>query len=279
MPNSYTYPKYKREKRKDVIPTKIERINDNQIKCILTKEDLAARKISFRELTFGSAQANSLLRDMMQQASFQFGFEADDKPLMIEIVPMQSGMIVFVITKVVGNAPAGGDPADEMEDIPFAEADESAEKEEDSVVTDSETTQSLKNVSIPPSTPITRSIQDLLHEMFPAGKNNTARQAASSDNKENRCFVFNSLDNIFAASEALKDFACGDSALYKDTSTGDYYLLVHSKGLDAGEYKNLCMILSDFCSRSFKSGAYEAYVKEHFKAVKESMALQALARV
>ena len=100
-----------------------------------------------------------------------------------------------------------------------------------------------------------------------------------SDNKENRCFVFNSLDNIFAASEALKDFACGDSALYKDTSTGDYYLLVHSKGLDAGEYKNLCMILSDFCSRSFKTGAYEAYVKEHFKAVKESMALQALARV
>ncbi|MCR5210631.1 MAG: adaptor protein MecA [Lachnospiraceae bacterium] len=262
-----------------MIPTKIERINDNQIKCILTKEDLAARKISFRELTFGSAQANSLLRDMMQQASFQFGFEADDKPLMIEIVPMQSGMVVFVITKVVGNAPTGSDPEDEMDDIPFAEADESAEKVEEPAVSDNTAEQSLKNVPVPPVTPIARSIQDLLHEMFPANKNTSPKQAAVSENKENRCFVFNSLDNLFAASEALKDFACGDSALYKDNSTGDYYLLVHSKGLDAGEYKNLCMILSDFCTRSFKTGAYEAYVREHFKAVKESMALQALAKV
>ena len=267
------------EKRKDVIPTKIERINDNQIKCILTKEDLAARKISFRELTFGSAQANSLLRDMMQQASFQFGFEADDKPLMIEIVPMQSGMVVFVITKVVGNSPAGSDADDEIDDIPFAEADESAEKDDEPVSPEDTSSQALKNVSVPPITPMVRSIQDLLHEMFPANKNTSSAQTPASDNKENRCFVFNSLDNLFSASEALKDFACGDSALYKDTSTGDYYLLVHSEGLDAGEYKNLCMMLSDFCTRSFKTGAYEAYVREHFKAVKESMALQALARI
>ena len=77
---------------------RIEKISDDQIKCILTKEDLDARKINFSELTFGSAQANVLLRDMMQQASCEFGFEADDKPLMIEVVPMQSGIIVLVIT-------------------------------------------------------------------------------------------------------------------------------------------------------------------------------------
>ena len=79
---------------------KIEQVNENQIRCILTREDLEERKIKFSELTYGSEKANRLFRDMMQEAHFQFGFEPDESPLMIEAVPMQSGVIVFVITKV-----------------------------------------------------------------------------------------------------------------------------------------------------------------------------------
>ena len=37
---------------------------------------------------------------MMQQASFDFGFEAEDIPLMIEAIPASADSIVLIITKV-----------------------------------------------------------------------------------------------------------------------------------------------------------------------------------
>ena len=66
---------------------KIEKINDNQIKCTLNKSDLASRQIKLSELAYGTEKAKSLFRDMMQQASMEFGFEAEDIPLMIEAIP------------------------------------------------------------------------------------------------------------------------------------------------------------------------------------------------
>lgn len=36
---------------------------------------------------------------MMQQASFDFGFEAEDLPLMIEAIPSSGDSIVLIITK------------------------------------------------------------------------------------------------------------------------------------------------------------------------------------
>ncbi len=37
---------------------------------------------------------------MMQQAAIKFGFEAEDIPLMIEAIPLNSDCIVLIITKV-----------------------------------------------------------------------------------------------------------------------------------------------------------------------------------
>ena len=42
----------------------------------------------------------NLFQDMMQQASFEFGFEAEDIPLMIEAIPVNADCIVLIITKV-----------------------------------------------------------------------------------------------------------------------------------------------------------------------------------
>ena len=79
---------------------KIEKVNDHQIRCTLTKADLADRELKISELAYGTEKAKSLFRDMMQQASAKFGFEADDIPLMIEAIPLNSDCIVLIITKV-----------------------------------------------------------------------------------------------------------------------------------------------------------------------------------
>ena len=78
---------------------KIEKLNDNQIRCTLTHADLADRQIKISELVCGGEKAKSLFHDMMQRAHSEFGFEAEDMPLMIEAVPASSDSIVLIITK------------------------------------------------------------------------------------------------------------------------------------------------------------------------------------
>ena len=79
---------------------KIEKISDNQIRCTLSKKDLLERELRISELAYGTEKAKALFRDMIQQACYEFGFEADDIPLMIEAIPISPESLVLVITKV-----------------------------------------------------------------------------------------------------------------------------------------------------------------------------------
>ena len=79
---------------------KIEKVNEHQIRCTLTREDLATRELKISELAYGTEKAKTLFRDMMRQAAFECGFEAEDIPLMIEAIPLNSECIVLIITKV-----------------------------------------------------------------------------------------------------------------------------------------------------------------------------------
>ena len=79
---------------------KIEKINENQIRCTLTREDLELHQIRLSELAYGSERAKKLFRDMMEQAQLEFGFEADNIPLMIEAIPVTTDSIILIITKV-----------------------------------------------------------------------------------------------------------------------------------------------------------------------------------
>ncbi len=79
---------------------KIEKLSENQIRCTLNRADLASRQLKISELAYGSEKAKALFREMMQQASYEFGFEAEDIPLMIEAIPMSPDCIVLIITKV-----------------------------------------------------------------------------------------------------------------------------------------------------------------------------------
>ena len=79
---------------------KLEKLNDNQIRCTLNKSDLEKRELRLSELAYGSAKARALFRDMIQQASIELGFEAENIPLMIEAIPISNDCLVLVDTKV-----------------------------------------------------------------------------------------------------------------------------------------------------------------------------------
>ena len=63
---------------------KIERINENQIRCTLSSFDLSSRDLNIRELAYGSEKARNLFREMVQKASSEVGFEAEDIKQIVE---------------------------------------------------------------------------------------------------------------------------------------------------------------------------------------------------
>ncbi len=67
---------------------KIEKVNDRTIRCTLTKSDLNERKLKLSELAYGTEKARGFFKDMIQQASYQFGFEDEDILLTIEAIPL-----------------------------------------------------------------------------------------------------------------------------------------------------------------------------------------------
>ena len=79
---------------------KIEKINDNQLRFTLTREDLVSRNIKLSELAYGSDQAKKLFREMLQQAASDYGFEINNKPLMVEAIPVSGDSIILIVTKV-----------------------------------------------------------------------------------------------------------------------------------------------------------------------------------
>ena len=79
---------------------KIEKLNENQIRFTLTREDLASRRIRLSELAYGSEKARNLFQEMMQMAADEHDFQVNNTPLMIEAIPVSPDSIVLIVTKV-----------------------------------------------------------------------------------------------------------------------------------------------------------------------------------
>ena len=81
---------------------KVEKINDHQIKVMMTREDLANRDITLPEIAYGSAKGRELFAEVMAHAKEACDFSVDDEyPLIIEAIPMSKTELLIIISKIV----------------------------------------------------------------------------------------------------------------------------------------------------------------------------------
>lgn len=248
---------------------KIEKVNENQIRCTLTREDLADRELKISELAYGTEKAKNLFRDMMQQASFECGFEAEDIPLMIEAIPLNSECIVLIITKVE-------DP--EELDTRFARFAPSVHDEEDA---EGDITDAIEGAD---------EVLDLFKKLHEARKASTSEAAPADKEKEaeseeaakadlTRIFVFDSLRCITKIAKMLGNDYQGENSLFKDETDGTYLLVLSGTGHTPKEFNRLCNVLSEYGSSLRSLPASRSYLEEHYAAVIGAYALQTLAKV
>ena len=83
-----------------MIELKIEKINESQIKLILTQADLSERNIKLEDLTIPSEKTQELFHDIMETALEEYDFISENTPLMVEAVPVGLDSIMIIVTKI-----------------------------------------------------------------------------------------------------------------------------------------------------------------------------------
>lgn len=242
---------------------KIEKINDNQIRCTLTRADLAARQLRLSELAYGTEKAKSLFHDMMQQAACEFGFEADDIPLMIEAIPASSDSIVLIITKVE-------DP--EELDTRFSKFAPSPgsdwESAKDSTLEKLEGAEELLNLI------------GKVKESVSAPPEETAKDSGEDDPRPAlRFFSFETMDQVIEAAHLLKTIYFGSNTLYKDQKAELYILVLTQSDLKTRDFNRICNMLSEYGSLEKASSASLAYLEEHCETLVSGDAVQQLSEI
>ncbi|MFQ9158068.1 MAG: adaptor protein MecA [Blautia sp.] len=231
---------------------KIEKINDNQIRCTLTKEDLETHHIQISELAYGTDKAKQLFRDMMQQAQMQFGFEADNIPLMIEAIPVSTESIVLIITKVE-------DP--EELDTRFSKfSPYKGNDHKDTIQLDGadniiDLIQKLCEAKVQSQTKPSEKKEAPTQEKAP--------QENEADIDLIRLFSFRTLDEVIQAAHGLGGYFTGENTLYKDAAQGFYRLVIHQSDCTPEEFNKVCNILSEYGQGQAFTMSGEAHLKEH----------------
>lgn len=241
---------------------KIEKVNENQIRCTLTKEDLASRELKISELAYGTEKAKTLFRDMMQQANYEFGFEAEDIPLMIEAIPLNSECIVLIITKV--------DDPEEL-DTRFSRFAPSVMEEDDEEELETEDTGD--------------EMMDLFRKIQETGKSRAIsadiapREDTSDEKFRYRLFSMDFLRDAMDAASVTSAYFKGESSLYKDERSGKY-LLALTQGEDSREaFDRICNIVSEYGSLERTTPATLTFLEEHSEALIMGDALKRLSEI
>lgn len=78
---------------------KIERINDNKLKIVLSKQDLIDKNIDIHTLNPNSIESQDLFFDILQEIEFYYGFDMGNSQVLLEGVSTSSGGMILTVTK------------------------------------------------------------------------------------------------------------------------------------------------------------------------------------
>ncbi len=253
---------------------KIERINDNQIRCTLSSYDLSMRNLNLRELAYGTEKARSLFHEMIQKASNEVGFEAEDIPLMVEAIPLSSEGVMLVITKLE-------DP--EELDTRFSKFSPMAEDESDGW-------SDLTSELLEGAEGLAKLLGGLLGEGpaveekavlegQPQQSGEESPESSAGQTPSVRVYSFTSLDRVSEAAAACGHLYNGNNTLYKKPDTFQYYLVIKDDGTEALAFSRVCNILAEYGTKVKHEYASEAYYHEHYDIVCSGKALQVLGNI
>ena len=270
---------------------KIEKINDNQIRFTLTREDLEQRQIKLSELAYGSAKAKALFREMLRWASYKYGFEAEDIPLMVEAIPISAETLVLIVTKVP--YPEELDPRFSRfseGDAAFADSEDYYDDDDDGLFSDEDLEDLLSTSSRGPSIPklsYEGSADDIVkiygspmpeEEDTSKEKKDTAEKEPKEIPNITRIYRFNDFDALVRAAAITHHLLKGASSLVRDHEE-HYYLTIRRDDTSVTDFNRMMNILAEYGTPQKETPGLDAYLKEQYQMILPDHALSLLADI
>ncbi len=249
---------------------KIEKISDIQIKCTLNKQDLVDRELRISELAYGSEKARALFSELLLQASYECGFEAQDVPLMIEAVPMSKDSLVLILTKVT-------DP--EELNVNYSNISMPAKKND-----------TEKNLTVSSGLRADEIIQEAAEvRIFPESDNLPPEKRAddfyedfkkklnaSVLKKINKSYLFDSLGHVIKLANVVSPIYHGENTLYKIPENGRYCLLLFMGSTKPEQFNKVCNICAEYGEPVHTHIKPNVYFDEHYEPIIKRRAIQRL---
>lgn len=248
---------------------KIEKINDRQICCIITSQDLINNQIKLSELAFGSAKAKAFFRDLMMKAKTDCGFDGLNSPLMIEAIPQPPDSLKLIITKMNENNNNNFNNNEAFE----PEREKRTELHFEGVDSILNLIKNLKNQKKDDPASAKASAEGLFNAL------GLFQDEAEPEfpGKIIEAFRFADMDSVILAAGALKDIYDGENSLYTETAQSTYLLTVRCVDETPEEFNKICNILTEYALPVHCSESGENYLREHGNEMIADNALQVLA--
>ena len=247
---------------------KIEKINENQIRCILNSPDLSDRQIDLNELAYGSGKARQLFHEMIEKACRDLDFDVEDSPLMVEAIPLPMNSIMLIISKI-----------EEPEELDSRYSRFAPTVEED-IINDlmALPMQLLEGAA----DAVRKQLAQSNPALAPSASDDSAapkQESAPRPADALRIFSFTSLRDLAHAASLLKDpdQVCL-SSLYRPAD-GVYHLVLMPAGTPDAPYSRICNVMAEFGDKVPGGLPAAAYHEEHYEKILERNALSAIAKL
>lgn len=251
---------------------KIEKINENQIKIELMPDDLRERHIVIDELAYGSAKAKALFKELMDLAFTELAFDTEDFPVMVEAVPMGEERLTLTITKV--------DNPDELDTrfSRFSNEDEYLGEyfEDMEEMLDLDLGDELVPIADAAADEILNAFKRIKDVMEKPDAKNRRKKIPHEAMDITKMFEFEGMDSLLRAASVTKDIYAASNSLYKHPINGNLYLIVHKGTHTPEEYNRVCNTLSEYGTQHRYGAGTDSYMKEHYKLIIASDALDKL---
>lgn len=230
---------------------KIEKINDTQIRCTLTGDDLDSMNVKLTDLILKKDKSRALFEDILETALNEFNFKPGDSPMMIEAMPVDDNSVVLTFTIVDGST---------NKSLPF-----------------NNLLGGLDNTS---------NFTDSLGQLLGAEIENTNPPSPFNNTKTNdkvcdsaNIFSFRTIGDTIDAVQIIRDDFLCKSNLHFDSSNNLFILSLFQDNLEHNMYNKICNTLCEFGVLEVCNTLSLAYLNEYCQPISLNNAVELLGQI
>jgi len=267
-----------------------KRIDESTIRCIVTEEDMEENGLELDDFFTQSDKAQNFLREMVEQATEEVGYEAAQGMVSLQIMPLPNHALAITFSEI---------ETDELQavmenlrallqDVKDRVLKKGMLQDGDALHRSEAAASAARALPISGETPALP-VSD--------GSGNTGEAAQTDDAQirnisekglagrreiarvELRVFGFMSLRNVIQYAHTVQEKNPVVSTLYKDTVNNVFYMTLEKGRLSAKKYNNLCTNATEFSTYVQNGSQILDYLQEHGEVLIERRAVKVLAKL